>query len=69
MIKIFFSEWTEEELKEKDVCYCDCHQHPGTYPTNENNPCHVCHHVNEYGYLPYKQGGWVEYWRSDRAGI
>lgn len=66
--KIFFSEWTDEELLDKERCFCECHNYPGVYPTNENNACHYCHHVNEQGYLPWSvKNGWVEYWRSDKA--
>jgi hypothetical protein len=67
--KIIFSEWTEKELLHRKTCYCDCHSHPGTYPTDEEHPCHVCGHVNMWGYFPYPQNtGWVEYWRSDKVG-
>jgi hypothetical protein len=68
--KIYFSEWTDTELKEKNKCFCACHTHPGMYPTTENDPCHMCHHVNLYGYFPGSTlNGWIEYWRSDTAGI
>ena len=69
-IKIFFSEWTESELCGQPRCHCDCHAHPGTYPTSEEKPCSVCGHVHIQGYFPgYAADGWVEYWRSDKAGL
>lgn len=68
--KIFFCEWTEFELLDKNYCFCDCHTHPGTYLTDENNPCYVCGHANECGYFPrFVNNGWVEYWRSDRVRV
>lgn len=69
--KIYFSEWTEKELLSKARCRCDCHTYPGVYPTSEDRPCHVCGHVNTWGYFPdsNQNRGWVEYWRSDKAGI
>lgn len=66
-IKIFFSEWTDSELKTRPFCHCDCHQYPGVYATPESDPCHVCGHVHAWGYFPsYRHQGWVEYWRSDK---
>lgn len=64
MIKIIASEWTEEELKTKKRCFCDCHTHPGTYPTTVERPCSVCSHVNHFGYMP-GSNGWVQYWLLD----
>lgn len=67
--RIFFSEWTDLELKNLSHCSCACHSEPGVYATNEQNPCSVCGHINEYGYFPGAlTEGWVEYWRSDKAG-
>lgn len=68
ILKIFFCEWTEWELKDKELCFCPCHTEPGIYPTTEKDPCHHCQHVNEFGYMPWSiRDGWVEYWRSDKA--
>lgn len=30
-------------------CYCECHEYPGTYPTNEARPCSHCGHVHTHG--------------------
>lgn len=58
-----YSEWTEEELKLQPRCFCECHTHPGTYPTTEERPCRVCRHVNAQGYFPgFPREGWVRYW-------
>lgn len=65
--RIFFSEWTEYELLNRKRCFCDCHTHPGTCQTDEQNPCHVCGHIHVWGYFPhFTANGWVEYWRSDK---
>lgn len=64
MTREIFSEWTKAELKQQPRCYCDCHTHPGAYPTTEQCPCYVCGHVNEFGYMPGSVlEGWVKYWR------
>lgn len=41
-----------------NLCYCDCHQHPGAY---RNEPCGVCNHFNSKGMLnPGYGNGWRE---------
>lgn len=60
-----YSEWTQAELARQPRCFCDCHTHPGAYPTTEHRPCGICGHVNQLGYFPgYARDGWVEYWRQ-----
>ena len=40
------------------ACNCPCHEHPGTYPTRQNDPCHYCGHVNSDGHLAGIGLGW-----------
>ena len=61
---MYMGEWTDAELRGKKRCHCDCHAHPGVYPTTDRRPCGVCGHVNAWGYFPgFERDGWVEYWR------
>lgn len=71
MTDIAVSEWTEQELKGRLKCYCDCHQYPGTYPTTIERPCRFCGHINELGYYPWGSSrfGWVEYYIFDRRRV
>lgn len=67
MTVVYVSEWADWELEGMERCFCDCHTHPGTYPTTRERPCGVCGHVNLYGYFPgTSREGWVEYWQLEQ---